>query len=90
MWCNQFKFLVFDIIARVFIYRIKTNIFFLKLKKILTKIDISCICQMVTSDSQSARPIHPLESIWHKLWKDSICELPLKQTSRPSFSLILY
>ena len=32
------------------------------------------MCQMVTSDSQSTRPIHPLVSIWPKLLKDSICD----------------
>ena len=87
MWYDQFKFLVFEIIKRVFLYRIKANIFLLKLKRILTKIDISHMCQMVTSDSQSARPIHPLVSIWCKLLEESICEWPL--TNRTSFWPIL-
>ena len=53
--------------------------FFLKTKKHFNK-NRYFICQMVTSESQSARPIHPLVSIWPKLWEDSICEWPLKQT----------
>ena len=36
----------------------------------------------------SAQPIHPLASLWHKLWEDSICEWPLNQ-KRPIFCLIL-
>ena len=35
---------------------------------------------MVTSDSQGARPIHLLVSIWRKVWEDSICQWLLKQT----------
>ena len=42
---------------------------------------------MVTSDSQSARPIHPLVSIWCKLLEESICEWLL--TNRTSFWPIL-
>ena len=55
---------------------IQANIFFLKLNRILTKIDISC----VKSQHQSARLTHPLASIWYKLWEDLICEWLLKQT----------
>ena len=45
------------------------------------------MCQMVmSSDSQSARPIRIL---WYKLWEDSICEWPLKQTDLASFCLIV-
>ena len=55
---------------------VQANIFFLKLNRILTKIDISC----VKSQHQSARLTHPLASIWYKLWEDLICEWLLKQT----------
>ena len=80
MWCNQFKFLVFDIIKRASLYRIKSNIFFLKLKRILTKsIFHMYVSNGVMPDSQSARPIHSIVSIWRKLWEDSISEWPLKQ-----------
>ena len=89
MWYDQFKFLVFEIIKRVFLYRIKANIFLLKLKRILTKIDISYMCQMVTSDSQSARPIHPLVSIWCKLWEDLIWVTPKKNRFLPNVILKL-
>ena len=41
---NQFKFLVFGNIKRGFRFVfIQGNIFFLKLNRILTKIDISCV-----------------------------------------------
>ena len=44
-WCKQFKFLVFGNIKWVFrmFAFIQANIFFLKLKSILKKINISCI-----------------------------------------------
>ena len=60
--------------------------FFFFLKKDFNK-NWYFICQMVTSDSQSARPIHPLVSIWCKLLEESICEWPL--TNRTSFWPIL-
>ena len=66
-------------IKRVFRFDfIQAIIFYLKLNTILTKIDILC----VKSYYQSARPTHPLASIWRKLWEDSICirKWPLKQT----------
>ena len=44
------------------------NNFFLKSRRILTKINISCL----KSYRQSARPTHPIASIWHKLWEGSI------------------
>ena len=71
-------------ILRVFRFVFIQSIFFLKLNRILTKIDISC----VRSYHQSARPTHPLASIWSKLWEDSIYEWPLKQTGLV-FALIL-
>ena len=52
----------------------QANNFFLKLKRILTKIDISC----VKPKRQSDRRTHPLASIWCKLLEDSICEWNLK------------
>ena len=85
-WCNQYKFLVFGNIKRVFRFVFKLIFFFLKLNWILTKIDISCVKFWL----QSARPTHPLKSISRNLWKDSTCEWPLKQTRlRSSFCLIL-
>ena len=43
-WCNQFKFLVLGNIKRVFRFAfIQAIIFFLKLNRILTKIDVSCV-----------------------------------------------
>ena len=88
--CYCFKFLEknsnswFLAILRVFRFGFIPAIFFLKLNRILTKIDISC----VRSYHQSARPTHPLASIWSKLWEDSIYEWPLKQTGLV-FALIL-
>ena len=59
--CKQFKFLVFDNIKKVFrrFAFIQANILFLKLKRILTKVDISC----VKSKCQSTMPTHPIASI---------------------------
>ena len=61
--------------------------FFPKIKKDFNK-NQYFMCQMVMSDSQSARPIHPLVSIWCKPREDSICEWPLRFYYRPSFCLI--
>ena len=61
-WRNQFKFLVFGNIKRVFrrfaftVSKLLTFIF--KIKKDFNK-NWYFMCQMVTSDSQNARPIPP-------------------------------
>ena len=88
-WCDiiEFKFLVFGNIKRVFrrffFYSIQaTNIFLLKLERILIKVDISCVKwhgNVIQSECYTHPPTR-VNFMQCKLWEDSICKWPLKQT----------
>ena len=67
-WCSQFKFMGFGNMKRVFrrLAHIQANIFFIKLKWILTKIDISWVKSSIECYT------HPRASVWCKLCEGSI------------------
>ena len=70
---------------KIFQVCIQASIVFLKLNRILTKIDISC----VKSQDESAGPNHPLVQFDANCGKiQYVNECPLN-TDRPSFFLIL-
>ena len=80
--CNQFKFLVFDNIKKVF-----RRFTFTQANNFLLKKDFNKNWYFMSQILKSnARPTHPFASIWQKLWKDLICEWPLKQTGHLVFA----
>ena len=82
MWCNQFKFLVFGI------FFFLPHNFFLKLKRILTKVDISCT-------KWQRQTVSVLDPSTHLCRFDTNCgkiqyvSLVTLKTNRSSFCLIL-
>ena len=82
-WCNQFKFLVFGNIKWVFRWFafLQANIFCLKLKRILTKINISWV------KSWRTRPTPSCVNLTQTVGRFDMWETP--KTNKPSFRLIL-